>query len=303
MNHKQLIAGFTQAELAALTRRSDLAGLKRLVGHGAVIALLGLYVQSGLPGWPIGLVLYGICMIFLFTLLHETVHETPFRTVWINRLVGRIVGFILFIPCVWFRYFHLAHHRHTHDLERDPELESPKPQSVGAYLAYLSGIPIWISLAKTLWGHASGRVQAAYIPKKARSKIILEARLSLLAYCMLLLIGVGFGLQSLFWLWILPLLVGQPFLRAYLLAEHTDCPHVPNMLENTRTVFTLPWVRFIAWNMPYHAEHHSFPNVPFHRLPTLHQKISAHLQVVENGYVPFHRRKWSLLRKTRGTHP
>ena len=62
-------------------------------------------------------------------------------------------------------------------------------------------------------------------------------------------------------------LLGQPFLRAYLLAEHARCPHVANMLENTRTTFTTALVRLIAWNMPFHAEHHAYPAVPFHKLP------------------------------------
>ena len=71
----------------------------------------------------------------------------------------------------------------------------------------------------------------------------------------------------LLWVWIIPALLGQPFLRLYLLAEHGCCAFVANMFENSRTTFTGPLVRFLAWNMPYHAEHHAFPTVPFYRLP------------------------------------
>ena len=89
------------------------------------------------------------------------------------------------------------------------------------------------------------------------------------------------------WLWLLPLLIGQPFLRAYLLAEHGLCPPVANMLENSRTTFTNRIVRFLAWNMPYHAEHHSYPNVPFHRLPAFHRLTQAHLKSTSDGYAEF----------------
>ena len=65
----------------------------------------------------------------------------------------------------------------------------------------------------------------------------------------------------------LPVLLGQPALRLYLLAEHGDCPRVANMFENTRTTFTTAMMRFLAWNMPYHVEHHVYPQVPFYRLP------------------------------------
>ena len=42
--------------------------------------------------------------------------------------------------------------------------------------------------------------------------------------------------------------------------------------------------------MPYHAEHHAFPNVPFHRLPELHARARPHLAQVERGYARFHAR-------------
>jgi fatty acid desaturase len=83
--------------------------------------------------------------------------------------------------------------------------------------------------------------------------------------------------------------LAQPFLRLYLLAEHGDCPQVANMLENTRTTFTNRVVRFVAWNMPYHAEHHCYPAVPFHNLPALHDIAREQLQVTAPGYVAFSR--------------
>ena len=46
-------------------------------------------------------------------------------------------------------------------------------------------------------------------------------------------------------------------------------------------------VRWLAWNMPYHAEHHAFPSVPFHKLPALHRHVQAHLKSVSNGYADF----------------
>jgi len=91
------------------------------------------------------------------------------------------------------------------------------------------------------------------------------------------------------WAWIVPVLIGQPALRLYLLAEHGDCPRVADMFENTRTTFTNRIVRFVAWNMPYHAEHHVFPAVPFHKLPALHVRMREHLKVTADGYAAFTR--------------
>ena len=91
------------------------------------------------------------------------------------------------------------------------------------------------------------------------------------------------------WLWIIPILLGQPVLRLFLLAEHGRCPAVANMFQNTRTTFTTRVVRFLSWNMSYHAEHHILPSVPFHRLPDLHRETARHLEVTAPGYVAFSR--------------
>ena len=69
------------------------------------------------------------------------------------------------------------------------------------------------------------------------------------------------------------------------MAEHTGCDLVPDMLANSRTTLTNGVVRFFAWNMPFHAEHHTFPAVPFHALPALHQRLSAVIKVKTAGYI------------------
>ena len=64
-------------------------------------------------------------------------------------------------------------------------------------------------------------------------------------------------------------------------------PRVANMFQNTRTVFTTALVRFLAWNMPYHVEHHVYPAVPFHQLPALHRLMRDELRVTAAGYAAF----------------
>ena len=59
------------------------------------------------------------------------------------------------------------------------------------------------------------------------------------------------------------------------------------MFENTRTTFTNRVVRFVAWNMPYHTEHHTYPTVPFHKLPDLHEIIQRELIHTEPTYTAF----------------
>lgn len=290
LDYRAVVAGLTPEQSKRLLARSDWHGLLHLAGHCGAIAVVALLVASGVWGWQLLMLPLGILTIFLFTALHEATHRTAFRTEWLNKAVAHVCGFLVIVPPEWFKYFHLAHHRHTQDLKHDPELEGGKPDNWPAYLAYLSGFPLWHGNLKVLFKNALGWVDYAYVPERQRSRIIWEARLFLLEYAMLFAVSVLTENAALLYVWVIPLMLGQPFLRAYLLAEHTRCPHVANMLENTRTTFTWPVVRFIAWNMPYHAEHHANPNVPFWKLPEFHEIARAHLRTTEHGYVRFHRK-------------
>lgn len=285
MDHMQFVAGLPTEEKLRLTKLSNAKGLAHLAGHVGLIVILGGLIAAGVPGWPLLLVPQGIALIFLFTLEHECTHRTPFATPALNDIVGRACGFLLLLPFEWFRYFHLAHHRWTNLTGKDPELEGAKPETGRQWLWHVSGLPYWGGMAKVTIALALGRGEAAYLPGTALPRIRAESRSLLAGYA---LVAASLLLSPLlFWLWILPVILGQPFLRLYLLAEHGDCPRVANMLENTRTTFTTALVRFLAWNMPYHVEHHSYPAVPFHCLPRLHGLIKDHLKVTADGYVAF----------------
>jgi hypothetical protein len=43
--------------------------------------------------------------------------------------------------------------------------------------------------------------------------------------------------------------LGQPFLRFYLMAEHRGCRESANILENTRTTQTNWFIRQMAWQV------------------------------------------------------
>ncbi|MEM8688300.1 MAG: fatty acid desaturase family protein [Pseudomonadota bacterium] len=289
IDHKELIAGLPAETRARLLAQSDGPGLTRFCAHFGAVLLGAVLIVRGVPGWPLLLVVQGLFIGFLFTPLHETIHRTAFRTEWLNTAVAALCGFAVLIAPNWFRYFHFAHHRFTHEPGRDPELEAGKPQTLGAYLLYVSGGPVWAGNVRVLISNALGRRDDPYVPARARAKVVREARLFLCAYGAVLIASLVLQSAALFWVWVLPALLGQPFMRLYLLAEHTRCPHVANMLENTRTTFTNRFVRFIAWNMPYHIEHHAYPAVPFHKLPAFHQVIKDELKCTQDGYARFHK--------------
>ncbi|MFK7944851.1 MAG: fatty acid desaturase [Paracoccaceae bacterium] len=283
LDHRSLIAGLTPETRRALCSQSDGPGLLRIGLHLGMILLLSAAIFMSAPGWPVLMLIQGILLVFLFTALHETTHRTAFAQRWLNDAVAHVSAFLVILGPAHFRYFHMAHHRFTHDPKNDPELASPKPETLWDFAVYLTGLPEWIWRATTLVRNALGWNADGFVPQRGLKRIRREAIAFLLGYALLL---ITFG-ADLFWIWLLPLVLGGPFLRVYLLAEHTFCPHVSNMLQNTRTTFTHWVVRWLAWNMPYHTEHHAYPAVPFHRLPAFHELARAHLRETQTGYAGF----------------
>jgi fatty acid desaturase len=290
MDHKQFLASLTPAQCRELTETSDAPGLAQLALHLGAILLLGGLIVARVPFWPVLMLPQGILLVFLFTLLHEACHSTPFRTRWLNVAAAHLGGYVIFLPPRWFRYFHFAHHRFTQVPGKDPELASPKPDTWGQYLFYVTGIPVWIDHFGTIIRHAAGRCRDDFVPQGKRAMVRNEAWAMITVYLILPAGSIALGSTALLFIWLIPMALGQPFLRLYLLAEHGRCAHVANMLENSRTTYTNRLVRRLAWNMPYHAEHHSYPSVPFHKLPDLHRLAAEHLRVTEKGYTGFHAR-------------
>jgi fatty acid desaturase len=269
-----------------LSRRSDLRGLLQLAAHLGLLLLAGIGLQQAFgSAWVIvALPVYAAVLIFLFAPLHETIHYTAFETRWPNQAVAAALGFMLLLPARYFRVFHYAHHRHTQNPERDPELLERKPLTRRGYWLYLSGLPTWWQSLNSIWRHAHGQVDEPWIEARHRQTIILEARAHLAGYGALLLLSLLFPSGFLWWYWVLPALIGQPLLRLYLLSEHGGCELSANMLENSRTTYTTPLLNFLAWNMPYHAEHHYLASVPFHALPALHAYTGQRVKYRGDGY-------------------
>jgi fatty acid desaturase len=43
------------------------------------------------------------------------------------------------------------------------------------------------------------------------------------------------------------------------------------------------------WNMPFHAEHHLYPSLPFHAAPEAHALLAPQLEHIGAGYWAVHR--------------
>lgn len=289
----------TAADLRGLSARSNHAGAMRLGFHLALLAGTGWLVAIA-PGWWVlpAMAALGLVQAALFAPAHETMHNTAFASRRANAVVGWLVSCPSLLNAQFYACFHLAHHRHTQIPGEDPELATPEPTSLAEYALRILGVSFWrlrLAVLRDCW---RGDLRAyPFITPQAAPRVIRSVRaMSVLMFGGALGAALLFGWQAPLLFWIGPQLLGQPVLRAYLLAEHTGCTHDRNGLTNTRTTLTWAAVRLLMWNMPFHAEHHLYPSIPFHRLPDAHAAMRARLGVVQPGYV---RWNWGFVRSLR----
>jgi fatty acid desaturase len=294
------------AMLRELSARSDLQGAVRTLSHYGMIILFGalIWKVSSTYGLIWGLppmVVQGYMVAFLFMAVHETAHKTAFRSRALNLIVGHLSAFIIGLPYEYYCLFHWDHHRYTQDPEKDPELiVGVKPNSDTQLAIAYSGL---LQVAGRLWlmlGHAvTGKVVVPWVPANKRAIVVREARAYLALYVALLAISLWLSTALLLWAWIVPLLLGQFFLRPYLYAEHTGCERTRSAFQNTRTTYTGELVKWFAWNMPYHVEHHAYPSIPFHALPKLNGIVDGEIVYRGRGYLATTRETWAWFRRQR----
>ena len=278
----------TAETLKALNTRNNWRGFTQLAGHLTVMGTSGYFWAMGDNWWIkiLALIIYGFSLATMFAVVHECCHRTAFANNHLNDLVAWFAGVLSGYNSSFFRRYHKWHHRYTQIIGKDPELEDPKPTNLKEYLLEISGLRWWFGKLQTYYRVARGKLEnCPYIAENARDEVVRSTRLQILVYFSAIALSLLVGQPLFITYWLLPLAVGQPILRAILLAEHTGCSNDNNSFTNTRTTLTWFPIKFMMWNMPFHAEHHLYPSIPFHALPQAHQQLKEHFTKIDRGYV------------------
>lgn len=275
--------------LKGLYLRSDAQGALRIGFHLLAIALGSaiVWATSGTVWMVPAMLLQGLFLVSLFAPMHECVHQTAFASRWANDLCAFLAGGALLYVASYYRQFHVLHHRHTQDPAHDPELlQAPYPRHRAEFWLRVSALPFWLLRLSQLAGFAIGRFDGlAFLGRKGHAEIIRSTWLLLALLAAAVALSLWLGSAAIIWYWLLPLLLAMPFLRLYLMCEHGGCAQSADAFVNTRTTHTIWPVRLLMWNMPFHAEHHLYPNIPFHALPSAHERLQAHMKIVSEGYL------------------
>lgn len=299
-----------KSELRPFLQKADAPGLVRLSVQFVWLAASATVVlwAAGQPGvgfqvasWA-GVVALGACITTFFPPLHEAGHQTAFRTRALNTLTLWWCALLMLESPTFFQEFHWAHHRHTQDRDKDPEIAAAPdvldafPTNPLHYLGLASGQMLLFGKPMlTLAGVFVPFLPAAqrflsYVRPAKRGRVAAESVVVIGVWAALIWLGVqhvpGFERVLLAW----P--VSHVFLGLYLMAEHTGLGHTGSFAARTRTVTSNSAVRFFMWNMPLHTVHHVHPAVPFHHVPAVHARLMDGPEPLPNvvkSYTAFHK--------------
>ncbi|MEM7258726.1 MAG: fatty acid desaturase family protein [Pseudomonadota bacterium] len=282
----------TRRELKQFMQRSNAPALVRFALFVFTMLCTGALIWLSMGTWWVvpAMFVHGVVLVHHFSLQHECIHYTAFRTRWMNDVMGYYCGLVIMLPNRFFRYEHCDHHTYTQLTGKDPEM-IPMPKTFAEYLFYLSSIPYWRAKFTELIRHCMGRLSATerrFTPKSEHRSLFIEARAMASFYVLILLISIAIDNYAVVWYWWLPVVLGEPVMRAIRMTEHVGRPEVSQMKENTRSNLVNPIMQFLCWNMNYHAEHHYAASVPFHALPQLNRKLEGYVYTEHKGYLGAH---------------
>jgi fatty acid desaturase len=250
--------------------RPDLPTLAALAAMYAL--LVGNFALHAWHPLPLALhVLLAFAAIHLsFTVWHEAVHGNVSPRPWVNAAVGILGMFPYMTPYFMQRWIHLQHHARLN--ERDD------PNSI-----YVDG-PFWKIFARYPRALGYARKLFARDPRTPAERA--ADLLGAAAVAAIFLVGwLAGALADLLLLWLLPLALAKLVMDWYI----NYLPHVglpAHRYRGTRVV-DVAWLTPLVLGHNYHAIHHLWPKVPWHRY---RQVFRERLELLRQHGVPIEHR-------------
>lgn len=233
-----------------------------------------------------------------FAALHETGHNTAFKNTSLNKIAALLAGVAHVYTPTMFRELHFTHHRYTHVPGMDPEISigcKPVPtvvRNLPFYFAWLTGLPLFLFKIGMLINGAIGMPEPVrklvypFVRPSVRLALAAESIFILGVYGFIAYLAINYNPG--FWGILIGQVVGHCVLATYVTPEHNGLPHEGDIFAKTRSMRTSKAVKLLMWNMPYHAEHHAYPAVPFHALPLVHEELKDEIINKDLRYPQFH---------------
>ena len=262
-----------------------------LLVHLAVVALGALVIGKHLLPvwlWPLVSLLVGCSFAGLAFVAHETLHGATVRQKTLRHLVGWL-GFLPFAlsPRLWIAWHNKMHHGNANRAGIDPDAYPTLGEHQQSLLVRVSTDCFGVGrgrlrgLASLCIGfHAQSTHvlflawRRRYLPRRELVLALGESALGL--GCWLALLYV-LGPTGFTFAYVLPALVGNSIVMAYIFTNHALSPHtsVNDPLANSLSVTVPRWVDFLTLRFGFHVEHHLFPWMSSRHAPLVRDLVRA----------------------------
>ena len=195
-----------------------------------------------------------------FTVWHEGVHGSASRSQRVNDVVGVLGMFPYMTPYFMQRWVHLEHHRKL-NLKDDPNYIYTDGPLLTLPFRYVRALGYAKKLLRT----------DPRTPGERASDLTTTA---LIGSIYVVAFATGHAVDILT-LWFVPVVVAKFVMDWYInYLPHRGLP--PDRFLGTR-IIDVPWFAPLVLNHAYHAVHHLWPTVPWHRYRQIYRKKHGYL--------------------------
>jgi fatty acid desaturase len=252
--------------------------------HLAVITIATLAIARGWLPWfavPLLSLAIGASFAGMTFVAHELLHGGIVRNKHVQYAIGWL-GFLPFVvsPRLWLAWHNSSHHARANlpdDPDSYPTIEQYRARRGARFAvdAFSLGGRRWRGVLSLVLGFTG---QSAEQLISARSSGLLTARQhyraiaeTLLGVATWAVVAALVGLVPFLFVFVLPLLVANACVMAFILTNHSLNPRVTinDPLASGLTVTTSRLVEWLTLGFGYHVEHHLFPAMSTRHAPAV----------------------------------